>query len=53
MKLLRNFVCDESGQDLIEYSLIALMIAVACIAGMTTLASKINAEFINIGNKLT
>ena len=52
-KLLRNFHHDERGQDMIEYALIAVLIAVACIAAMTGLATKINAEFTKIGNNLT
>jgi pilus assembly protein Flp/PilA len=44
---------DESGQDLIEYALVAALIAFAAIGGMSTLATDINSSFINIGNKLT
>ena len=53
MKLLRNFGRDERGQDLIEYSLIAMILALGAIVGLTTLATKINAEFTKIGNNLT
>jgi len=51
--LLRNLIHEDSGQDLIEYALIALLVAVGCIAGMGTLATKINAEFVSIAGKLT
>jgi len=50
---LTNLHQDESGQDLVEYALIAALIAVACIATMGTLATAINNEFTNVGNKLT
>ena len=50
---LRNLCQEESGQDLIEYALIALLIAVGSIAAMTTLATSISAEFTNVSNKLT
>ena len=50
---LRSLGQEESGQDLIEYALIALLIAVGSIAAMTTLAGKISTEFTNIGNQLT
>ena len=43
--LLVRFVREEEGQDLIEYSLLAALIAVACIAGMNALAVEINAVF--------
>ncbi len=44
---------DDRGQDLIEYALIAALIALAATAGMKTVANDINAAFTNIGNKLT
>jgi pilus assembly protein Flp/PilA len=50
---LRSIVADESGQDLIEYALVVALIAFAAAAGMTTVATKINAAFTNIGTKLT
>ena len=50
---LRRIVTDESGQDLIEYALVVALIAFAAAAGMTTVATKINAAFTNIGTKLT
>jgi pilus assembly protein Flp/PilA len=53
MNLLRKLHKDESGQDLIEYALIGLLIALGAIAGMSTLASSINSEFTTIAGKLT
>ena len=50
---LRRLVADESGQDLIEYALVVALIAFAAAAGMSTVATKINAAFTNIGTKLT
>jgi pilus assembly protein Flp/PilA len=50
---LRNLCQEESGQDLIEYALIALLIAVGSIAAMATLAGKISTEFTNVSNQLT
>ena len=32
MNLLIQFMLDEQGQDLIEYSLLIMFIAIACIA---------------------
>ena len=43
---------NEGGQDLIEYALVVALIAFAAAAGMTTVATKINAAFTNIGNKV-
>ena len=50
---LRNIVADERGQDLIEYALVVALIAFAAAAGMSAVATNINAAFTNIGTKLT
>jgi pilus assembly protein Flp/PilA len=50
--LVNRFVREEEGQDLIEYSLLAALIAVACIAAMTALAVDINGIFARIGAAL-
>jgi pilus assembly protein Flp/PilA len=44
---------DNNGQDLIEYALVAALIALAATAGMGTVATDINAAFTSIGSKLT
>ena len=50
--LINRFVREEEGQDLIEYSLLAALIAVACILAMQTLAIDINEIFQAIGTAL-
>ena len=50
--LIARFVREEEGQDLIEYSLLAALIAVACIAAMQALAVDINEIFAAIGAAL-
>jgi pilus assembly protein Flp/PilA len=49
VKLLR----DESGQDLIEYALVAAIIGLAAVAAMSTLASNISNAFSAVGSKLS
>ena len=44
-KILKNLHKGESGQDLIEYALLAALIAVALIASMSAVASGISSEF--------
>jgi len=44
---------EDNGQDLIEYALVAALIALAATAGMNTVASDISTAFSNIGTKLT
>lgn len=51
--LLNNLMCDESGQDLIEYALVAGLIGVATVAAMSGLAGKISTSFGNIGTAIT
>ena len=43
---------DDNGQDLIEYALVAALIAFAAVATMNTLAESINSAFSKIGSKL-
>jgi pilus assembly protein Flp/PilA len=50
--LVNRFVREEEGQDLIEYSLLAALIAVACIVAMKALATDINGIFAKIGAAL-
>jgi pilus assembly protein Flp/PilA len=51
-KLLRALLSEESGQDLIEYALIAALIALGAIVAMGGLSSQIASEFNTIGNSL-
>jgi pilus assembly protein Flp/PilA len=50
---IQCLLSNEDGQDLIEYALIASVVALAAVAGMSTLATDINVAFTNIGTKLT
>ena len=43
---------EDSGQDLIEYALIAALIALAATVGMGAVATAINEAFSSIGAKL-
>ena len=52
-EVLKNLHRDESGQDLIEYALLAALIALAATAGMSVVASDINNAFVKIGSKLS
>ena len=46
-ELLKRLWQEEEGQDLTEYALLLVLIALAAIAGMNTLASAINNVFSN------
>ena len=51
-RIFRNLLQDESGQDLIEYALVAAIIALAAVAAMSSLASNISTAFSAVGSKL-
>lgn len=53
LTVLGNLHKDESGQDLVEYALVAAMIALGSITGMQTLASSLNSAFSRIGSSLS
>lgn len=48
----KSILFDESGQDLIEYALIAALIALVAITAMKSLDTKIGNEFNKVGNSL-
>jgi pilus assembly protein Flp/PilA len=50
---LSAFMRDESGQDLIEYALVAAIIALGATAAMSSLATTIGSTFTKIGTSLT
>jgi pilus assembly protein Flp/PilA len=52
-QILSNLINDESGQDLIEYALVAALVGLGAVAAMKTLASNINTAFTSIGTTLT
>ena len=51
--LLKKFVRDTEGQDLIEYALLAAVIALGVTAAMIFVRDQLNTEFSNIGNSIT
>jgi pilus assembly protein Flp/PilA len=52
-RILSNLVHDESGQDLIEYALVAAFIGLGATASMRALATTIGTAVIGIGTRLT
>ncbi len=49
---MQNLMKHEEGQDLIEYALVAALIAVATIAGMNKVATAVNTLFSSIASTL-
>jgi len=50
--LFSRFIRDESGATAIEYGLIAALIAVVIITGLTTVGTNLNTLLGTIGGKL-
>jgi pilus assembly protein Flp/PilA len=53
LKHIKSFVRDESGATLIEYGLVAVLIAVAAIAALRTVGNSTSNTFNNIGTTLS
>ena len=52
MTTFKRFIKDESGATAIEYGLIAALIAVIIIGGITAVGTKLNAKFTAISTNL-
>jgi pilus assembly protein Flp/PilA len=53
MAFSKQFIKDESGQDLIEYALVAGLIGLAAVTAMGSLGGKISNGFNTIGTQLS
>jgi pilus assembly protein Flp/PilA len=51
-KLVQRFARDEAGVTAIEYGLIAALLAVVIITGVTAVGTKLNATFETIATNL-
>ena len=50
--ILKNFLKDESGATAIEYGLIAALIAVVIITGVTAVGTKLSTTFSDLSTNL-
>ena len=50
---IEQFWQDSQGQDLVEYALMAGMVAVAAVAAMPALSGTVNNVFSKIGSIIT
>ncbi len=51
--IISTLVHEESGQDLIEYALVAGLLGLGAVASMKTLANTIGTAFNSVGTQLT
>jgi Flp pilus assembly pilin Flp len=47
-RMLERFYADDRGQDLIEYALLASLLAVVSVAGLQLLGPKISDLFLKL-----
>jgi pilus assembly protein Flp/PilA len=52
-KVLKQFLGDESGQDLVEYALLLVFLALAAIAVLPILSKAVNNVFSESASSLT
>ena len=48
----KELMRGEAGQDLVEYALLASLIALACIGGVKHIATAVNIVFSNVSSSL-
>jgi pilus assembly protein Flp/PilA len=52
-QILSNLLKEESGQDLVQYALVAALIGLGATATMSTVATAIRTILSTIGTRLT
>jgi pilus assembly protein Flp/PilA len=45
LRRLASLIRDESGQDLVEYALLAALVGIACVAAWDGIASAVQARY--------
>lgn len=53
MRLISQFVRDDSGQDVVEYGLLIATIAIVVLIGVGIFGSHINTWFQNLAGRIT
>jgi pilus assembly protein Flp/PilA len=51
--ILTNLMKEDSGQDLVEYALVAALIGLGCVGSISGLANAIGNTFNGVGSALT
>jgi pilus assembly protein Flp/PilA len=53
LKVLNQVIRNEEGQDLVEYAMVIVLVALGCVSGANSLASAVNTIFTAISNTLS
>lgn len=51
-QIIRQFLRDDNGQDIVEYALVLALIALGATASLSSLAASISIAFSNVGSHL-
>jgi len=49
---VKTFLADDSGATAIEYALMSSLIAIALIASLTALGTRLSSEFVEVSSAL-
>jgi Flp pilus assembly pilin Flp len=52
-QLLSRLICEDRGQDLVEYAFLAIFIALAVTVGLQALTSGLNSGYSNLGTQVS
>jgi pilus assembly protein Flp/PilA len=52
-QLLKNLVAEDSGQDLIEYALVAALVGLGSVAAISGLDNSLKNAYNGVGSTLT
>jgi Flp pilus assembly pilin Flp len=53
MNAIRQFVCEEDGQDVVEYGLLIATIAIVVLVGISFFGTQIQAWFMSLAGRIT
>jgi len=49
---LRRFLVSEDGPTAVEYAVMLALIIIVCLAAISTIGTKANTTFTNVGNSI-
>jgi pilus assembly protein Flp/PilA len=52
-RLLQKLAAEDSGQDLVEYALVAALVGLGVLVAMRGLSNSVGKDFNGVGNTLT
>ena len=52
-QLFNRLICEDLGQDLVEYAFLAIFIALAVTVGLQALTAGLNSGYSNLGTQVS